>query len=53
MLILIKFHIMLYFFEGGKICCQTASTLSEINHNAINDTFDSLMVRTIGSDWED
>ncbi len=39
--------------EDGEIHCQSASTLKEISHNAINDTFDSLMVRTIGNEWED
>lgn len=47
----VSYHAL--YFEDDKICCQTASTLASINHNAINDTFDSLMVRTIGSDWED
>ena len=47
----VSYHAL--YFEEGKICCQTSCALSEINHNAINDTFDSLMVRTIGSDWED
>ena len=41
------------YMEDGMIKSQTASTLREISHNAINDTFDSLMVRTIGNDWED
>lgn len=41
------------YMEDGKIKSQTTSELKEINHNAINDTFDSLMVRTIGNDWED
>jgi len=41
------------YMQDGAIKSQTASTLREISHNAINDTFDSLMVRTIGNDWED
>lgn len=41
------------YMEDGKIKSQTTSVLKEINHNAINDTYDSLMVRTIGNDWED
>lgn len=47
----IDYHAL--YVEDGSIHCQTASELSEINHNAINDTFDSLMVRTIGYEWED
>lgn len=47
----IAYHAL--YMEDGKIKSQTATTLSEINHNAINDTFDSLMVRSIGNDWED
>lgn len=47
----VAFHAL--YFENGKVNCQTASSLNEINHNAINDTFDSLVVRTICSDWED
>lgn len=47
----IDYHAL--YVEDGSIRCQTASELSVINHNAINDTFDSLMVRTIGNDWED
>lgn len=39
--------------EDGKIRCQTADILRDINHNAINDTFDSLVVREIGNSWED
>lgn len=41
------------YMENGQIKCQTTSALKEINYNVINDTYDSLMVRTIGSDWED
>lgn len=41
------------YMEDGMIKSQTAASLNEISHNAINDTFDSLMVRTIGNDWED
>lgn len=39
--------------ENGRIYCQTSVNLNEINHNTINDTFDSLMVRTIDNSWED
>ena len=42
-----------FYLDEGEIHCQTASTLKDINHNAINDTFDSLMVRSIGNEWED
>lgn len=41
------------YLDEGEIHCQTALALKDINHNAINDTFDSLMVRTIGNEWED
>lgn len=41
------------YMENGQIKSQTTSALKEINYNVINDTYDSLMVRTIGSDWED
>ena len=41
------------YMEDGKVNCQTASALNEIEHNAINDTFDSLLIRSIGNDWED
>lgn len=47
----VAFHAL--YFENGKVNCQTAYSLNEINHNAINDTFDSLVVRTICSDWGD
>lgn len=40
------------YMEDGKIKSQTTSALKEINHNAINDAYDSLMVRTIGNDWK-
>lgn len=39
--------------EDGRIDCQTVSAINEINHNAIRDTFDSLLVRSIGNNWED
>lgn len=39
--------------EDGRIDCQTVSSLNEVNHNAIRDTFDSLLVRSIGNNWED
>lgn len=41
------------YLKDGNVNCQTASSLKEISHNAINDTFDSLVVRSIGNDWED
>ncbi len=41
------------YMEDGKVKCQTVSALNEIEHNAINDTFDSLLIRSIGNDWED
>ncbi len=41
------------FIENESVNCQTASTLGEINHNVINDTFDDLLMRSIGDDWED
>lgn len=41
------------YMEDGKVNCQTVSALNEIEHNAINDTFDSLLIRSIGNDWED
>lgn len=42
-----------FYAEDKKINCQTACTLREINHNAILDAFDSLLVRSIGENWED
>lgn len=39
--------------EKGQLNCETVSALKDIHHNAINDTFDSLLVRTMGSVWED
>jgi ABC-type ATPase involved in cell division len=39
--------------EEGEVYCQTTGSIREINHNAINDTYDSLMVRVIGNEWED
>lgn len=42
-----------FYMEDGKVNCQTVSALNEIEHNAINDTFDSLLIRSIGNDWED
>lgn len=47
----ISYHAL--YLDNGEIRCQTTPELKEINHNAINDTYDSLMVRTIGNDWED
>ena len=47
----ISYHAL--YAEDGHINSQTASELKGIAHNAINDTFDSLMVRSIGNDWED
>lgn len=41
------------YMEDGKVNCQTTSSLNGIKHNAINDTFDSLLIRSIGYDWED
>lgn len=41
------------FIEKESVNCQTASTLGEINHNVINDTFDNLLMRSIGDDWKD
>ena len=37
----------------GKLFCQSAPSLGDIKNNAINDTFDSLVVREIGIEWED
>lgn len=39
--------------QNGQICCQSADCLAGISHNTINDTFDNLVVREIGSTWED
>ena len=47
----VSYHAL--YSEDGKIRCQTADILRDINHNAINDTFDSLVVREIGNSWED
>lgn len=46
----IAYHAL--YMDEGKINCQTARSLSEINHNAILDTFDSLLVRSIENSWE-
>lgn len=47
----IAYHAL--YVEEDSIHCQTASSLNDIRYNAINETFDSLMVRTIGNEWED
>ena len=47
----IAYHAL--YLKDGEVNCQSSNVLKEISHNAINDTFDSLMIRTIGNEWED
>lgn len=42
-----------FYKENGNVLCQQASQLNEILHNDINDAYDTLLARSIGSNWED
>ena len=39
--------------ECEEIKSQSVENLNEISNNAINDTFDSLVAKTLGFEWED
>lgn len=38
--------------EDEEIKSQSVNNLNEISHNAINDTFDSFVARTLKFEWE-
>ena len=39
--------------ENEEIKSQSVENLNEISNNVINDTFDSLVGRALGFEWED
>ena len=39
--------------ENDEIKSQSVENLNEISNNVINDTFDSLVGKTLGFEWED
>ncbi len=39
--------------QNDKIECQSVENLNQIDHNAIDDVFDSFVARTFEAEWED